>query len=411
MKLGQHIVIVGAGQAGFQCAVSLREAGHNGPISLIGIEPGAPYQRPPLSKAYLLGKVAAENILFRPAKYLTDIRVNYQSGRSVERIDTEHQQLALNQGETLHYDHLVLATGARNRTLNIPGTSSSNVHGLRTLADADALSNALSNSQSPLLIGAGFIGLEFAAVAAAKGKDVTVVDTGERPLAHALSPTTADYIYRQHLTHGVKFHFNTQLATVSTLDNCVNAVALSDGTCLNTDLMVIGIGVIANDELAAEAGLSVDNGILVDALLTTSDPAISAIGDCARHPNPFSPTAHCRIESVQNAVDQAKALASTLTGQALPYNKVPWFWSDQYDWKLQIAGLPQAYDHAVTRTRSDKPGFSVFRFSRERLVTVESILAPADHLLARRVISENLPFTPEMAKNPDIGLKQLAAMT
>ncbi|AIJ48559.1 MULTISPECIES: NAD(P)/FAD-dependent oxidoreductase [Comamonas] len=403
------IVIVGAGQAGYQVAASLRQEGFEGAITLIGDEPGVPYQRPPLSKAYLLGKVGTAALRFRPPEFFDEHRITRIEG-SATAIDQERRELVLASGERLAYGHLVLATGARNRVPAVAGIELGGVFGLRNLADADGLSQRLGSAKRAVVIGAGFIGLEFAAVAAARGIAVDVLELGTRPMARALSVVTSQVFDQAHARWGVRIHYGQSLAAIHGDGGQVTSVELGSGEVLPTDLVVYGIGVLPNAELAAQAQLTVNNGIVVDAHLLTSDPAISAIGDVASFPSPWS-SQPIRLESVQNAVDQAKALAARLTGKPASYAALPWFWTDQGELKLQIAGLADGHDETVVLGSIEQRQISVLCFRAGRLVAVESCNRPADHMAARKLIARNTPLSPAEAAAAGFDLKAFEAST
>lgn len=407
------VVVVGTGQAGFQVAASLREAGFADPVTLVGDEPGPPYQRPPLSKAYLAGKTDAEGLMLRSAAFFSEHRITLRTGVRATGIDRAGRVLRLDGGspacDHLAYDHLVLATGSRNRPLPVPGAELPGVRQLRGLADADALRAAIGTARRVVVVGAGFIGLEFAAVAAARGLDVTVVEAAARPMARAVSREAGAFFRAAHEALGVRFAFEAGVTAVMG-DDAARGVALADGRVLPADLVVVGIGVLPNQELAAEAGLPVADGIRVDAMLATADRAVSAIGDCARFPSRFatgtSPDGTARIESVQNAIDQARCLAGRLTGRPAAYAAVPWFWSDQGPHKLQIAGLGAPSDASVVR--GDGDAFSVFRFRDRHLSAVESVNRAGDHMVARRLLSSGVHPSPAQAADPSFDLKALA---
>ncbi|WP_375464863.1 NAD(P)/FAD-dependent oxidoreductase [uncultured Methylobacterium sp.] len=405
------VVIVGGGQAGFQVAASLREAGFSDPVTLVGDEPGLPYQRPPLSKAYLAGKTEAEGLSLRPMAYFADHRIALRAGVRAVAIDRAARRVRLGDGATLAYDHLVLATGSRNRPLPVPGADLDGVYQLRGLSDADALRTAVETARRIVVVGAGFIGLEFAAVAAARGLDVTVIEAADRPMARAVSAEMGAFFRGAHEALGVRFACEAAILSIEGAAGRAVGVHLSDGRDLRADLVVVGIGVLPNQELAEEAGLSVSDGIHVDTSLATDDPAISAIGDCARFPSRFadglSHDGRVRIESVQNAIDQGRCVAARLTGRAAAYAAVPWFWSDQGRYKLQIAGLGGPSDASVVRGGGD--AFSVFRYRDRRLCAVESVNRAGDHMVARRLLGSSVPLTPEQAVDPAVDLRALAA--
>lgn len=403
------IVIVGAGQAGYQVAASLRQEGFDGAITLVGDEPGVPYQRPPLSKAYLLGKVGVAALRFRPPEYFDEHRIARIQG-SVAAIDRDHRQLLLTSGEKLSYEHLVLATGARNRVPSVPGMELDGVFGLRSLADADGLSQRLGHAKRAVVIGAGFIGLEFAAVAAARGISVDVLELGTRPMARAVSTVTSRVFDQAHASWGVRIHYGQSLAAILGADGHVTGVQLASGEALPADLVVYGIGVLPNAELASEAGLAVNNGIVVDTQLLTSDPAISAIGDVVSFPSPWAQQP-IRLESVQNAVDQAKTVAARLMGKPASYTALPWFWTDQGELKLQIAGLSDGHDETVVLGSVEQRQISVLCFRAGRLVAVESCNRPADHMAARKLIARHTPLSAAEASAAGFELKAFEAAT
>ena len=404
------LVVVGGGQAGFQVAASLREAGFADPVTIVGDEPFLPYQRPPLSKAYLAGKTDGEGLRLRPDAFFTEYRIAVRTGTRAVAIARAARTLRLGDGSDLAYDHLVLATGARNRPLPVPGADLTGVHQLRDLADADALRAALETARRVVVVGAGFIGLEFAAVAATRGLDVTVIEAADRPMARAVSAETGAFFRAAHESLGVRFAFGAGVAAITGEGTCVTGVRLSDSREMSADLVVVGIGVLPNQEIAAEAGLSVADGVRVDAVLATDDPAISAIGDCTRYPSVFaaglSADGTVRIESVQNAIDQGRCLAARLAGRPAAYTALPWFWSDQGRYKLQIAGLSAPSDRSVQRGAGE--AFSVFRYRGERLVAVESVNRAGDHMIARRILGAGRMLSPSQAADPDFDLKAFA---
>ncbi len=402
------IVMVGAGQAGFQVAASLRDEGYGGRICLLGDEPGLPYQRPPLSKAYLAGKADRTGLHLRPETFFAQRGIEMLSGRRALRIDRQQRHLHLADGEVLAYDHLVIATGARNRLLPVPGTELEGVLQLRTHADADALRIKMTGLKRAVVVGAGFIGLEFAAAAAAAGAEVTVVEATSRPMSRALTDPMSEFFRGAHERAGVRFVFGTVVTEVHGKSGHVTEVETADGRTFPADLVLVGIGVIPNAELAVECGLAVDNGIVVDETLCTADPAISAVGDCAAYPLASGGGARVRLESVQNAIDHGRCVASRLMGKPRPYHIVPWFWSDQGPYKLQIAGFSMPSDCVALRGDPKSGGFSSFCFAQGRLVGVESVNKPADHMVARRLLANATALSPEQARDVSFDLKALA---
>ncbi|MGX9982401.1 NAD(P)/FAD-dependent oxidoreductase [Methylobacterium fujisawaense] len=404
------IVVAGAGQAGFQLAASLREGGFRDPITLVGDEAALPYQRPPLSKAYLAGKTDQEGLFLRPPGFFAEHAIAHRPGLRAVAIDRAARLLHLSDGGHLPYDHLVIATGARNRPLPVPGAELDGVRQLRGLADADALRAQIEAARAIVVVGAGFIGLEFAAVAAGRGLSVTVIEAAERPMARAVSAEMGAFFGGAQEEMGVRFAFGAGVTAILGRDGRAVGVALADGRELPADLVLVGIGVLPNRELALEAGLPAEDGVRVDAFLSTPDPAISAIGDCARFPSPFAhgltPDGTVRIESVQNAIDQGRCLAARLTGKPAAYGALPWFWSDQGRHKLQIAGLAGPTDASVVRGSGS--AFSVFRFRDGRLSAVESVDRAGDHMIARRLLTAGTPLSPDQAADPGFDLKALA---
>lgn len=402
------VVVIGAGQAGFQLAASLREAGYDEPVTLIGDEPGLPYQRPPLSKAYLKREMGPEGLELRPAAFFEQHRIGLAHARVVA-VDRAAARVELEDGGKLPYGHLVFATGTRNRLLPVQGTDLQGVFYLRTHADADAIQAALPAAGRVAVIGAGFIGLEFAAVARKLGHEVTVIEAASRVLGRAVGPTMSDFFDEAHRAMGTTLRIGAGVTRIVGEGGCVTGVETADGDVIAADLVIIGIGVVPNVELAAAAGLEVGNGIVVDDHLLAADPAISAIGDVALYPSRFWEGAPVRLESVQNAADQGRCVAARLTGSAHVYEAVPWFWSDQADLKLQMVGLSRPDDIEVVRGDPASRRFSVFRFRERRLTAIESVNRPADHMLGRRLLAGTPTLTPEQAGEESFELKTLLA--
>lgn len=404
------VLIAGAGLGGFQVAHSLREMGYAGRIVLVGEEPQAPYHRPPLSKGYLLGAIEESKLPMRPESYYTERRIELLKARQVVAVDRSHKRVALDDDSVVEYDHLVFATGARNRPLPVPGTDLDGVFFLRSFDEARGLRERLQTAKRAVVIGAGFIGLEFAMAAVKSGLEVTVLEVADRPMARALSPEMSAIFTREHGKAGVRLLFNTQVMRLLGDDGRVHAVETVDKQQLPCDLVVIGIGVQPNIEVAAACNLPVRNGIVVDEHLLTADPNISAIGDCVAHPNRYCDSDLIRLESVQNATDQARCVAARLVGRpGGAYSNVPWFWSDQGDLKLQIAGLSVGYDQAVVRGDLNGTSCAVFCFRQGRLLAVETVNRAGDHMAARKIVGQKLPLTPELAADENYDLKQLLA--
>jgi 3-phenylpropionate/trans-cinnamate dioxygenase ferredoxin reductase component len=401
------VVIAGAGHAGFQLAASLRQHGFAERICLINDEPHLPYQRPPLSKAYLKGEGRLDSLMFRPDKFYRDQNIELIADRAAF-IDRAAKKLVLASGAFLDYGHLVLATGARNRLLDIPNANLVDVRYLRILDESEALRRRMELSRHVVVIGAGFIGLEFAATARIKGLEVDVIELGPRVMARAVTAEISEYFQARHTAAGIRIHLGVQATAIENDGDEVTGVSLSDGQHVPADLVVVGVGVLPNVELAAEAGLPVASGIIVDEQLLTQDANISAIGDCALFDSPrFGGS--LRLESVQNATDHARCVAVRLTGNAKPYDGQPWFWSDQADDKLQIAGLTTGYDRVVVRGDPAQRSFSAFCYKGAQLVGIESVNRAADHVFGRKILGTTKSIAPEQAADPAFDLKAALA--
>jgi 3-phenylpropionate/trans-cinnamate dioxygenase ferredoxin reductase subunit len=407
MSAPETVVVVGAGQGGVQIAASLREEGFGGEIILVGEEPGLPYHRPPLSKAYLTGKSDADSLSLRAEDFYRERRIQRRPGVRVEAIDRTSRRVRLSTGANLGYDHLVLATGARNRALPVPGAELDGVLQLRTLQDAEAIRQRLGDARHIVVVGAGFIGLEVAAVAAERRVGVTVVEATGRPMSRALSLPMSEFFRQAHERSGIRLECGAVVMRIIGENGRAAGVQTADGRVFPADLVLVAIGIVPNVELAANAGLAVGNGIIVDEYLLTEDPALSAIGDCAIYPSVFAAGGPIRLESVQNTVDHARCVGARIAGRAAPYTAMPWFWSDQGPLKLQIAGVPAAHRMAVLRGDPASGAFSVFCFDDGRLASVESVNKPADHVAARRLIA-GIPLTPDEAADPAFDLKSRA---
>ncbi|MCD0423813.1 FAD-dependent oxidoreductase [Rubrivivax sp. JA1024] len=405
--MNDTVLIAGAGHAGFQVAVSLRQAKYAGRIALINDEKHLPYQRPPLSKAYLKSGGDPNSLMFRPEKFFQDQAIELISDRMVS-IDREGRKLLLASGTAIEYGHLVLATGARNRMLDVPNASLPDVLYLRTLDESEVLRQRMPDKKHVVVIGAGFIGLEFAATARAKGLEVDVVELAPRVMARVVTPEISSYFHDRHSAAGIRMHYGVRATEIAAEGDRVTGVVLSDGNTLPCDLVVVGVGVIPNVEIAAAAGLPTAAGIIVDRQLLTSDPHISAIGDCALFDSVrFGET--MRVESVQNATDQARCVAARLTGDAKPYDGYPWFWSDQSDDKLQIVGLTAGFDQVVIRGSVAERSFSAFCYKAGKLIGIESVNRAADHVFGRKILPLDKSVTPEQAADLSFDLKKAVA--
>ncbi len=403
------VIIVGASHAGFQVAASLRQQGFDGSIALLSDEPLLPYQRPPLSKDYLSGKIGLDLLLMRPEAFYRDHHIDYLTGTRAVAIDRAAHTVQLASGEHLGYGHLVLATGARNRVPPLPGIDLDGVCYLRSHAETEDLRERLAAAENIVVIGAGFIGLEFAAVARAKDKPVHIIELTDRAMGRVLSVTGSHFFAKAHEATGVRFHFNESVARIVGQNGQVAAVELGSGATLPADLVLISIGVIPNGELAGDVGLAVANGIVVDEELLTADPLISAIGDCASFPNRHARGTMTRLEAVQNAADHARCIANRLTGAGHAYSALPWFWSEQGPLRLQIAGLTTGHDHTVVRGDLEAGAFSVFCYRDGELLGIELVNRPADHVQARRLLAGARHVSPDQAADLSFDLRTAAS--
>ncbi|MCF1467116.1 pyridine nucleotide-disulfide oxidoreductase [Agrobacterium vitis] len=401
------LVIVGAGQAGFSVASKLRALNDQRPITMIGLAPELPYQRPPLSKKYLIGEMSFDRLLLRPAQWYDENAITLRLSSWVEEIDRPKKLLRLQDGSSLSYDKLVLATGSTPRGLpqEIGGTLAG-VYTIRNKADADRLAEVMKPGRRLLIIGGGYIGLEAAAVARHLGLEVTVIEMADRILARVAARETADFIRAVHQGHGVMIRESMGLKGLLGENGVVTAAELSDGTRLDVDLVIVGIGAIANDGLARNAELHVQNGIIVDSYARTSDPDIFAAGDCALLPWGEGAV---RLESVQNAVDQGEAIAMVLAGGTTPYAPKPWFWSDQYDLKLQIAGLNLGYDETIVRPGMREGSLSVWYYREDRFLAVDAINDAKAYVTAKKLLEAGRFADKAIIGNPQEDLKQLLA--
>ncbi len=402
------IVVIGGGHAAGQLLVSLRKDGFEGPLTLVSDEPFQPYQRPALSKDYLAGKLEAERLMFRPASFYEAQNIDMRLGVAATRIDRAGKTVHLDDGNTLAWSGLALTTGTRVREINAPGADLPGVHYLRSIADVDAIRAEMEAVKTIVVIGGGFIGLEVAAVARAAKKQVTVLEMQDRVMPRVVSPTVSEFYQRFHKRRGVNIVTGARVASLADHAGRVGAVVCQDGSEYPAELVIVGIGVLPNVELAEACGLACANGIVVDEMARTSDPAIVAAGDVTNHFNPLL-RRRLRLESVQNAVDQAKTAAATLQGREQPYAQVPWFWSDQFDLKMQMTGISDGYDVEVVRGNLKENAFSVFYFREGRLVAVDSINRPADHVTSRRLLQKGNTLSREQAADPDFDLKAAMA--
>ncbi|MGW0177201.1 NAD(P)/FAD-dependent oxidoreductase [Rhodococcus sp. NPDC003322] len=404
-----RVVVVGAGQAGAEVVAALRQSNHPGPITMIGEESSYPYSRPPLSKAYLEGTLSADDLLLRRCEVYERHDIDVRISTCVESIDPRGRTVALGDGQTLVYDHLVLATGGRARTL--PGmASATNVHYMRTKADADALRDRMAPRSRAVVIGGGYIGLEFAAVARTLGVEVVVVEVATRLLARVSSHVIADFYQRQHGDRGVEVLTGSSIAGFDHDEaGAVTAVRLASGRRVPADFVVVGIGLVPRTELAEAAGLDVEDGILVDAHMSTSAPGVYAVGDVARFPDSSTGSLR-RLESVPNATEQAKVAAASILGRPRVYEALPWFWSDQFDLKLQVAGMLEHGDELVVRGDPFVgTSFMVLHLDRGRVRCAEVVNDPAGFAAAKRLIASGR-LVPVEALRAEMPLKEALAL-
>ncbi len=404
----RRVIIIGAGQAGGETTQRLRQGGFDGDITLIGEEPAPPYQRPPLSKKYLAGDLDMERLLLRPASVYAEEGVALLTPLKAVWIDRANQRVRLEGGRELAYDALVLATGARPRKLALVGADLPGVHLFRTAADVDAVRPRFVAGAKLVVIGAGYIGLEVAAVARQKGLDVTVLEAAPRPLARVTSPEISGFFLDEHTAQGVRFVLGGQAALLKGKDQ-VSGVVLADGTEFPADLVIAGIGVIPETTLAQQCGLGVDNGIVTDVACRSADPNVFAIGDCAARPMAHYDNRMARLESVHSAIEGAKIVAAAILGQAPPPLEAPWFWSDQYDLKLQIAGLFQGYDQIAVRGDMGNRAFAAFYYKGERLIAVDAVNRPGEFLGAKMLIQSGRSLAPDLITDISRPMKELVA--
>lgn len=399
------VVIVGGGQAAASLSTQLRAAGYEGPVTIFCEEPHPPYQRPPLSKAYLLGDMDREQLFLLPQAQYEREDITLRLGVRVDTIDRAAKTVHFGD-EQMGYDHLVLATGAYPRRLpESIGGALKGVQTVRTLADIDAMGPQMQPGRHLVIVGGGYIGLEAAAVAKKLGLHVTLLEAAPRILQRVAAPETADYIRNLHTSHGVWIFENMSLVRLTEKEGAVSGVLLGNGDCLRADLVIVGIGVTPAAELAEAAGLDVENGIAVNALGQTSDPSIWAVGDCASFP---LQDGRIRLESVGNAIDHAKRIAANIAGTPAPYVPKPWFWSDQYDLKLQIAGLNTGYDDVVTRDE-DAAGVSFWYFAGDRLLAVDAMNNGRAFMVGRRIIEMSKTVAKQVVSDTSVDLKELLA--
>jgi 3-phenylpropionate/trans-cinnamate dioxygenase ferredoxin reductase subunit len=400
------VVVIGASYAGIQTALSAREAGYSDNITVVCDEAWLPYQRPPLSKDFLLGATSEENLVLRDKAFFKNERIDLILGQRATEVDPRVKRVGLDDGTLLDFDKLVIATGSRARRIPVSGAELDGVCYLRSVTDAIDLKARLEQAAEIVIVGGGFIGLEVASSAAKLGKRVTVVESVNRLLERAVCPLVSDFLYNTHRQAGVDVLMGETVTSMEGKNGHIAGVTLASGTRLPADMVLVGIGGIANDELAKTAGITCTNGIVVDEHGRTEHSDIYAAGDCANHYNRFA-DGWIRLESVQNAQDQAKAAGLAIADSHGPYDAVPRFWSDQYDAKLQIVGLSARHDRTVVRGSIAEAKFSVFFYRNGRLIAADSINRPGDQMAVRRLIAAGVSPTPDEAEDPSFDLKSL----
>jgi 3-phenylpropionate/trans-cinnamate dioxygenase ferredoxin reductase component len=399
----ERLVIVGGGQAAAQLIQSSRRFGFDGPITLVAGEPHVPYQRPPLSKKYLAGELACERLYLRPERFYGEHGVELALGVQAVAIDPARRLVELADGRQLPFERLVLATGARPRRLSITGADLPGVHYLRTLADVDAIRARIDASSRIVIVGAGYIGLEVAAVCRSLGHEVTILEAAPRILGRVVCEKTAAFFHDYHVRHGVRIECNAAIAEFVG-DARVSSIKTRAGAQLPADCVIVGIGVEPNDDLARALGLECDNGIVVDPRTCTTDDSILAIGDCASYPHAWAES-RIRLESVHNAIELGKTAAATVVGTPKAFDEVPWFWSDQYDLKLQIAGLGANDDETVVRGRPEENRFAVYYLRDGRVVAVDAVNSPKDFIDAKQLLAAKPKIPAEAIADLGIDLK------
>ena len=401
----ENLLIIGAGQSAIQCISTLKKEGYSGSITLVGEEEHLPYQRPPLSKGFLEDSLNKERLYFKKLEFFTENKVQLYLGLSAEKLEIDNQKVYLSDNSVLEFDKLVFATGSRVRLLDFPGSELKSIFYLRDLDDAEAIKKDLETSENLVIIGAGYIGLEAAAIAAKKNKKVTIIEMADRVMNRTVDPQISEYYLNLHKSYGVNFHFNTSLETINKVSDSLEVVC-SDGTEVKTDSVLIGAGVVPNIELAEEAGIYCDNGIIVDEFGQTNFKNIYACGDCTNHPNKIL-NKNLRLESVHNAMEQAKTVASSVMNNPMEYNQVPWFWSDQYDHKLQIVGLSGDHDMVTMRGNTNDAKFMLFYTKDEELIAVDAINNPKEFLISRKLVANKVKIKPKVISDLNTNLNDL----
>tara|TARA_X000000368_G_scaffold416344_1_gene410055 strand:+ start:45 stop:1253 length:1209 start_codon:yes stop_codon:yes gene_type:complete len=398
-----NIIIIGAGQAAGQCVATLKKLGCTNKIILIGEESHPPYQRPPLSKSFLEGKVGLERVYMKNREFYEENGVEFYPNTLVKEIDREEKRVRTSCGKEFEFEKLVIATGSRARELEIEGIQLGNVYYLRTIDDVEKIKEQMSVCQNLSIIGAGYIGLEVAAVASELGMNVSIFEMADRSMNRTVDKKISEHFEDLHKTNGVNFYFQSNIEELQG-ETFIEGVKLDDGSLIPADILIIGIGIIPNQELAENAGLDCNNGILVNDKGITSDQSIFACGDCTNHPNKFL-NKNVRLESVQNALEQSKVVAANIMGQEEKYEVIPWFWSDQYNQKLQIVGMPEEYDEIVKREYAD--GFSLFYLSNKTIISVTTINNPKEFLICKKLVEKKVKISSDILTKTANDLNEL----
>ena len=401
----KDLVIVGAGQSAAQCVLTLKRNNFEKPIVVIGEEDHLPYQRPPLSKDYLSGDVELDRVYMKTQDFYDQNNVTVKVATKVLSLDRREKMVHLSKGEALPYENLVLATGSRVRQLEVEGSDLKNINYLRSINDSNNLKDQFQKGKSLVIIGAGYIGLEVAAAAVKKGLKVTVVEMEDRVMSRTVDPIISDYFDTLHRNKGVEIILGSALEKFEG-KAFVEKVVCTDGTTLDADSVVVGVGILPNQELAESAGLRCNNGILVNEFGRTEDPSIFACGDCTNHPN-FYVNKNIRLESVHNALEQAKTVALSLLGKPEKYDQVPWFWSDQFEEKLQTVGLSGDHDETVVRGSIEERLFMLFYLKKGELIAVDSVNNPKDFLISKKLVANKLKISSDVLCDQSVDLKDL----
>jgi 3-phenylpropionate/trans-cinnamate dioxygenase ferredoxin reductase subunit len=401
----ERVVIAGAGHAAGQLVASLKQQKFDGQIVLVGDESHLPYQRPPLSKKFLSGDLAAERLYIKPPAFYDDPQIELRLNTVITKIDRDSKTLKIENGDDIPYDKLILALGSRVRRLSIEGADLAGVHYLRNIDDVNGIREEIENRKNAVIVGAGYIGLEVAAVMRQLGLDVTVIEMADRVMSRVVSPEISDFYQIEHTNQGVKLRLSTGITAMHGEDR-IQAVETEDGELIPADFVVVGVGILPNTELASAAGLSVEDGIVVNDRCQTSDPSVYAVGDCTRHPNAIYDR-QLRLESVHNALEQARTAVSNICGKPSHYSEVPWFWSDQYDLKLQIAGLSTDYDDVIIRGNPADRSFACLYFKDSVLIATDAVNSPREFVQSKALIASGTRLDRDQLADTDVQLKDL----